>query len=494
MQYKIHQEPEQVFHFFEIISAIPRGSGNEKGIADYLVSFAKERNLFCVRDEWNNVFIRRPGKGKGESSPALAFQGHVDMVCEKLSTVAHDFEKEGIDLVLGEDGWLRANGTTLGGDDGIAVAMMLAMLDGNLPDSYPPLEILFTTNEEVGLTGATGFDYRLLTADRLINLDSEEESFICVGCAGGVRTDLRVQKTKDPEPFTGKAVSVQIRKLMGGHSGNEINSNRTNAIKLMGRLLSGLQKDMPFRLLSIDGGLKDNAIPRECEAVLSGADAEGAKAQLKKLSEAVLFELRQPLSSDQDVEIQIQDAKADTKPWSGEITRQIIAFISGIQNGVLCMSRQIPNLVEFSRNFGIIRTEKEQIVMSFSTRSAIETQLDASMSELESIALCMGWKVKHRGRYPGWAFKEDSVVRAKYIAKCKELLGTDVGFGVIHAGLECGLISGKKPGMDMISVGPDMKNIHTPEEALSLSSCARIWTVLQSLILDACDWKTGGKN
>lgn len=469
------RHPEQVFRFFEDLNAIPRGSYHEKAVSDFLVSFAKERGLEVFQDEAFNVFVRMPATAGQEQKPPILLQGHMDMVCEKNADVVHDFEKDGIDMYV--DGkYLRARGTTLGGDNGIAVAVMMALMDGAL-SAHPELEFLITTAEEVGLDGAKAFDYSRVRARRMINLDSEDEDQITVGCAGGVRSDLSIPVKM--VNFRGSALRLTVKGLAGGHSGENINSGRANANKLMGRVLASAPD---LHLVSIAGGSKDNAIPRECSAVLSvphSAEASFLTAFVPHLEEVIRAEL---CDADSAFSLTAERVPAPDKMCDKKSTLRVIALLVGVANGVLSMSQNIDGLVEFSRSLGVVRTEENRIRLVFSARSAIDSQLDASEKELEVLGALADAEVSHRGRYPGWQFSKQSPLRDAWISAYRQVIGSAPRVTVIHAGLECGVISSKLPELDMISVGPAMKDIHSPDEALDLDSCERIWRILEAVI------------
>lgn len=469
------RKPASVFRFFEEISAIPRPSYHEEKIADYLVAFAKERGLACYRDQSNNVLIKKPAtKGKEWILPIL-FQGHTDMVCEKNADVEHDFFKDPIKL-FADGKMLRAKGTTLGADNGIAVAVMLAILDGELK-AHPAVECLFTTAEEVGLDGADNFDYSRISARRLINLDSEALGRVTAGCAGGLCSDIILAcKTK---AFSGHAVRVTISGLMGGHSGENINSGRANANKLMGRLLAALYREQSFGLVTLSGGSKDNAIPRECEAVLAVSDPDAALDCLTERAAEIANELSQ---DDKSFRMVCEDAEDAAIVMDEESTLRAISLLSAVQNGVISMSQQARGLVEFSRNLGVIRTEGDRITFVLSTRSSIESQLDASVAELDLFAKLLGASIRHHSRYPGWSYAKSSAIRDAYLAAYREIMGGEAAVDVIHAGLECGVIASKLPDMDMISVGPDMFDIHSPDEALDLESVEKFWEIIETLV------------
>ena len=479
MEYLIKgRKPERFFNYFEEISAIPRGSGNEKGIADYIVDFANKRGLYCYRDEVNNVFVRMPASAGRENEGAVMLQGHTDMVCEKNADVVHDFEKDGIKLVLNGD-LLTADGTTLGADNGVAVAMMLAILDGEL-ESHPAIECLFTVSEEVGLDGAKAFDYSIAKAEKMLNLDSEGEGMATVSCAGGVRSDI-VLKADKCDCSGKKAIEISISGLSGGHSGADIHTGKANANKLMGRVLCAILEKSEIAIAEINGGSKDNAIPRECSAVivLDGAEVEMAKSIVSEQ----LCQIKKEVNED-DAEIAIEAkllGDAD-KCFSYELSRKVIAFVNSVANGVLAMSNDIKDLVEFSRNLGVIRTSDEGIELILSTRSSTESLLDSSERELALLSGMMGGEIRHHGRYPGWKYEKDSELRVKYIDAARKILGLEPQILAIHAGLECGIIKSHINNMDIISIGPEMRGIHSPDEVLDLASCERFWLLIEEML------------
>ena len=467
-------QPKKLFEFFEEICAIPHGSGNETGIAEYLVAFANERGLECHRDAVNNVFIKAPATKGLEDRPAILLQGHTDMVCEKNSDTVHDFTRDPLKLFV-EDGWLGAKGTTLGGDDGIAVAMMMAILDGQTP--HPAVECLFTVEEEVGLLGAESFDYSKVSASRMINMDSEDEACVTAGCAGGLRTDLAI-----PVHYTeakGTAVKISLGGLAGGHSGADVHRGRANANKLMGRLLRSLSKEFDFNLCAIEGGSKDNAIPRECVAVVCGKGLLSMPARVARLTNALKAEM---CAEDAGFTMQCNTVDLPDTCFDKQSTARVICAVATVASGVLAMSNNIEGLVEYSRNLGIIRAEQGCVHLTLSSRSAIESQLDASIDELDALATLTGGSARHHSRYPGWSYAKQSPVRDEYLAAYAALFGKTPEVNVIHAGLECGIIRSRLPEMDMISVGPNMRNIHSPDERLDLASCERFWKVIAYIL------------
>ena len=474
-------EPKRVFEYFEQISAIPRGSGNEQGIADYLERFARECGLDCIRDASNNILIKKPAtKGREEQAPIL-FQGHTDMVCEKNGDVVHDFEREGIRLIQNGNE-LTADGTTLGADNGIAVAMMLAMLDGAM-DSHPAIECLFTTEEETGMGGAIAFDYSLLTARHMINLDSEEEHVVTVGCAGGIRSDLDLPIVR--EALDGRELCrVRLTGLGGGHSGADIHTGRQSANLLLGRLLASLAPDI--RLVSIEGGSKDNAITREGEAVVAVPSVATASMRLLMLGDDIAGEL---VKADEGCHIVCErlteDEAATIEAVMDETTTsRVLGLLANAPCGVLAMSAEVEGLVEYSRNLGILRTTETDVRMTFTSRASRESRLDGTVTALNALARAVGGRVDHHSRYPGWEYAPVSTVRDAYSAAYRAVCGKEMTVVAIHAGLECGYIKKQIPDMDIISIGPDMRAIHSPDETLYLDSVERVWQALERLVTD----------
>ena len=468
-------EPKRALEIFEDICAIPHGSGNESGVADYICRFAEKNSLFCLRDETGNVFVRKCATAGYEGAEPILLQGHMDMVCEKNSDSTHDFLKDGLSLSV-KDGFLWADGTTLGADNGIAVAMMLALLE---IDGHPTLECLFTVEEETGLAGAKGFDCSYVTAKQMINLDSEEEWQVTAGCAGGCRTevDFRYIAREISTGYT--CLDVAITGLSGGHSGAEIHCGKTNAIIAMGRLLGTACEAAKVNLVSITCNGKDNAIARECFATVATDNAEAFKLAVLTEAEKIRPEL---CTDDIGFSVAVSASKNTEKMLDGNTTKNIIALLVTVKTGVIKMSNHINGLVEYSRNVGVAETDNEKIKLTFSSRSSVEAQLDLSCRELDMLCGALGAESHHYARYPGWEYSPASPLRDRYIAAFKKLYGKDLTVGVIHAGLECGILSSKMNGMDIISIGPNMYDIHSPNEHLDLSSCEKIWNVLVGVI------------
>ena len=465
---------DKMFYYFEEIARIPHGSENEEAIADYIVAFAKERGLDCYRDTANNVLIRKDGTAGRENEPPLALQGHTDMVCEKNPDVEHCFETDPLKLVV-ENGYLRASGTTLGADDGVAVAIMLAILDGEA-ESHPPIECLFTAGEEIGMIGADQFDFSKLTAKRLINLDSECERVVTAGCAGGIRSEITLagEQTANENP----CLSLTLSGLHGGHSGEDISKGRANANRLMARILLRFSEDASFRLVSVLGGSKDNAIPRDCEAVFAIADVADAKEKIAAICGEITSELS---AEDKNFAFVVKDSFAENA-FDHDFSRRFVALMSYCDNGVYAMSTDIAGLVEWSGNMGVVATDEKGGRLVFLTRSSTESRIDESIARIESLAHLFGGTASHHGRYPGWRYCPVSPLRDKYIEVSRRLHGLEVETTVIHAGLECGLIYKKCPDMDLISIGPDIEDIHSPAERIEISGAERFWlTVLEML-------------
>ncbi len=486
-------EPAAVLGFFEDVCAIPHVSGDERAIADYIENFARERGLFCHRDEVNNVFVRLPATEGYEAVPAVMLQGHTDMVGEKDADSAHDFAADSLSLrVLQADGtdWISATGTTLGGDDGIAVAMMLAIMDCP-PEPHPAIECLFTVSEETGLEGAWAFDpvRAGVTATTLINLDSEAEGIVTAGCSGGVRTDMTIPVTA--EAASGVAVTVVLSGFSGGHSGVEIHEGHANAIKVLGRLLRAAGKG---RIAEIGGGGKDNAIPRDAWATVV-LPAEDVKDFSEKLN-ADAEKLRQEpntIAADKHFSCTTEEGRVPAYMFSAESHAAVLAAINLLPNGVLSMSAHVEGLVAYSRNLGIVKTDMDQngapvmVTLSGSTRSAAASHIDGSAREWEELAALVGAQTVHRARYPGWDYAPVSPLRERWMAASEALYGIKPRIEVIHAGLECGILSDKLAVVlgvtpDIISVGPDMRDIHTPREMLSIPSVARTYRLLCRVI------------
>lgn len=478
MTYKITgYQPERLFHFFEDISAIPRGSSNEKAVSDYLVAFAKERGLWYHQDALHNVIIKKPASAGAEDKPAVMLQGHLDMVCEKLAGVDHDFEKDGIDLIV-KDGVLTANGTTLGGDNGAAVALMLAVLDDDAL-AHPALECVFTTQEETGLTGAAGLDKSLISARTMINLDSEEEGIATVSCAGGMRFTMTRPITR--HTASGKLLTIDVSGLLGGHSGTDINKERQNGIILLARLINRVLHETGAQLASFAGGSKDNAIPREVCAVLVCSDADIEKAQ--SIAEAMAADFAAelvPFEPDFKCTISAQDGAAEV--LSEADAKAFISAICLAPNGVRRRNLKQDGFVVTSLNLGVARMDDTTASLVFAPRSSVASLQNYTTDCLYLLAETFGFDCDIAGAYPGWSFAEESPIRDTFIASYRELFDANLKIEAIHAGLECGLFSDALPGLDAIAVGPTIRGCHTPDEYLPLDSFERFYSLLTDVL------------
>lgn len=458
-------EPSRVFYYFEELCKIPHGSGDTKRISDYCVEFAVSHGFSYYQDGLNNVIIRKPASKGYENHDTVILQGHLDMVCEKDADCDLDFSKDGLRLYIDGD-YVSARGTTLGGDDGIAVAMALAVLEDNtLP--HPALEVLFTTDEETGMYGADGLDASQLSGKILINADSENEGVLTVGCAGGARAQIKL-----PVAFSDKRIckKIIISGLRGGHSGVEIDKGRHNANRLMAELLS---KTDNFCLASINGGAKDNAIPNRCECIIC------CDNDLKKIANAFIKE--KFTQNDPDLKISIEDCGA-FPVLDKAASRKIVNMLCELPNGIRKMSDDIEGLVQTSLNFGIIKTNNDVLDITFSVRSSVNGEKTELLKALKTISEKYGAEYSEKGHYPAWEYKKDSVLRGTMINCYKKLYGKEPVVELIHAGLECGLFCEKIKGLDAVSFGPDMKDIHTSREKLSVSSTKRTYEYLCEIL------------
>ena len=468
-------EPKKVFYYFEQLCAIPHGSRNTKAISDWCAAFARARGLEHYQDEANNVIIIQEATPGYEDAEPVILQGHLDMVCEKEPGCLKDMEREGLELAVEGDS-VFARGTTLGGDDGIAAAMALAILDDPaIP--HPRLEVVLTTEEEIGMLGAAALDVSPLRARQLINLDSEEEGVFTVGCAGGSLTWCALPVTR--APFEGAAVHLRVGGLTGGHSGTEINKGRANADLLLGRLLRAMEAAGELRLVSVSGGAKDNAIPVEAEAVAVVADSASARAVCMELAACLQREYR---VTEPSMAVSVTETETAETPMDSASTRRVICFLSCVPNGVQEMSREIEGLVQTSLNLGVLHTGDREVDAAFCIRSSVASQKEMVNDRLRCLTEMLGGTVNISGDYPAWEYRPDSPLRERMLAVFREQYGHDPRIEAIHAGVECGLLCGKLPGLDCVSIGPDLTEIHTPRERMSISSVRRVWDFLLEVL------------
>lgn len=474
-----HLEPQKVFYYFEEICRIPHGSGNVEAISDYLKNFATERGLEVIQDKIKNIIIIKAASEGYEAEPAVILQGHMDMVAVHRPELLIDMTKEPLKLGVAGDN-IYAEGTSLGGDDGIAVAYALAILDDNSL-KHPRLEVVITVDEETGMDGAREIDLSMLQGSRLLNLDSEEEGVFWTSCAGGA--GVCCKKALSGEAMQGQFYEITVGGLQGGHSGAEIHKERGNANKLAGRLIWKLVSEgINVGLVECQGGVADNAICREnrLKLVIQGNDAVKMEQTIKGLEQEIKTELA---GKDNDFFISVKGNDETTADCvSGEQLRTLAAFLVSVPNGVQAMSAHMPGLVETSLNLGILKIDAEQFEADFSVRSSIESSKWELVSRLKALAHLAHMSAECTGDYPGWAYRVDSPLRDKMIALYEEMYGETPKVEAIHAGLECGLLAGKIRDLDCVSLGPNMANIHTTEETLSISSTERVWNYLLELL------------
>lgn len=476
-----------IFKHFEEISRIPRGSGNEKAISDYLVTFAKEHKLSCIQDEANNVIITKEASQGYEQVPGVILQGHMDMVCEKRTDATHDFLKDGIALVV-EGDFIHAEGTTLGADNGIALAYMLAILSDETLQT-PRIEAVITTDEEVGMHGAQSLDTSSLQGKYLINLDSEEEGYLLCSCAGGL-TGISTLPVKRVVEY-GKLLKVSIKGLKGGHSGSDINKNRTNATKLMGRLLFALKEKYFYYLTDLQGGFKENVIPRETVAQILVTTAENQSLEeefdrIKREIEDLAKVYQQELSaSEPDLIFLVEDLGDDTCSALHPVSFEKLLFLLvHMSYGIQVMSANIEGLVESSLNVGAFQMSEDKVVCRNSVRSSMSSYKQYMSDKLSYLTNFLGGDYEVFGDYPAWEYRKESLLRERMIKTYRELYGKDMKVEAIHAGLECGIIHEKMPDIDIVSIGPDMSGVHTIEEKLSISSSVRVYQFLEKVICE----------
>ncbi len=486
-------KPEPVFHFFEEICNIPHGSGNEKQLSDYIRDFADKRGLNCIQDELNNIIITKPASVGYESEEPVILQGHMDMVAVKEPDLNMDMSKDPLTLERDKD-LVRARGTSLGGDDGIAVAYSLALLDSHdIP--HPPLEVILTVGEEVGMDGAKAIDVSMLKGRRMLNLDNEEEGVLLVSCAGGARADCKLPVAL--EKRRGIVLDIEAGGLMGGHSGAEIDKEGGNSNCLMGRALEALSAKTSAALISLKGGAADNAIP-----ILTGASVVVEESEVMDC-----LDIMAGLEKDLQTELSVKDpgvyltvknsddiakkcaaghgVKTETdyvNCLTKDSMKKAAAFIMAMPNGVQAMSSDVEGLVETSLNLGIMELTDEALLLGFSIRSSLQSAKEALIKKLEAICTLAGADIKIRGDYPGWAYRQKSPLRDKMVRIYEEMYGKKPRVEAIHAGLECGMILDKIEDLDCVSYGPDMKNIHTTNEVLSISSVNRVWEYLLEIL------------
>lgn len=471
-------QPERVFYYFEEISKIPHGSGNIRQMSDYLAAFAREQGLTYIQDTAGNVIICKPATKGYEQEPVLILQGHMDMVAVQTPDSTKDMLTEGLDLAVDGD-FIYAKDTTLGGDDGIAVAYALAILESR-EIKHPKLEVIITVDEEIGLLGAGVIDLSMLEGHRMINLDSEEEGIFWTSCAGGAGADCMLPVER--EHATGLAVEIIVDGLQGGHSGCEIHKEHGNANCLMARALYNAAQGLDLQMVELSGGVADNAIPRLTKAMVLVEPEKVQQLQDKLLQEEQ--QIKGELGAkDPDFKLRVRVLEQGAyEVLNVQTTLLVLSFLMALPNGVLAMSGDVPGLVETSLNMGVLKLEEKLLHAQFSVRSSVESAKDALIAKLQAIVELAGGRLIISGAYPGWKYRVESPLRDKMIRVYEEMYGKQPKVEAIHAGLECGILGSKIADLDCISMGPDMFNVHTTEERLSISSTAKVWTYLVRLL------------
>ncbi len=471
-------EPASVFHYFEEICKIPHISFHEQALSDYCAAFAKERGLYCEQDKMGNVLIIAEATEGYEEVEPLIIQGHLDMVGDKAADCPIDMKKEGLELLV-EGDYVTANGTTLGADDGIAVAYALAALDDQtLP--HPRLEVVLTVSEEVGLLGAAGIDLSSCKGRRLLNIDSEIEGIFTAGCAGGRRaqSDLPMERVLK----SGLRLDFHFEGILGGHSGIEINKGLANANVLLGRFLLMLKEQTAFDIITLTGGVKENVIPKDASLslLISENSLEAVKAVLTDFQTQVSCEYS---TVDPDIRLIMNTAGiAEASVLTDASKEKVLTALAGMPNGVQAMSADLPELVETSLNMGVITLSEDNFQMCFSIRSSVTSAKLAIYRKIAQLTEFLGGTISYTGEYPAWPYVKDSKFRDLCVEIFRQQYGKEPVIDIIHAGLECGILSEKLPGLDCISIGPDMKDIHTINERLSISSTARVWEFVKAVI------------
>lgn len=500
-------EPQSVFHYFEEITRIPHGSGNVKQISDYLKKFAADRGLECIQDELFNIIIIKDATPGYEQAEPYILQGHMDMVAVSAPDCDIDMKKDPLRLCV-ENGRIHAQGTSLGGDDGIAVAYALALLDAD-HISHPRLEVILTVDEETGMEGAKGIDLSMLRGRRLINLDQEEEGVVITSCAGGARVDVNIPlreenaaEEAEQQSAAGQnrqLLQVKITGLLGGHSGIEIDKGRGNANCLLGRILKGMSERFAFSLVTMHGGLADNAIPREAEAVIvvditmvetaiayAQEEAGRIRQELGDTDPAFTVDCRvvnqQELPDGQSG----SEEGRQMKHYDTDSTVQAITCLCKLPNGVTAMSRELEGLVQTSLNLGVVTLEQGVLKLSYAVRSSVDEDREALCRQMQEIAQEAGAAAEVRNAYTGWAYRTESPLRDIIVEIYEKMYGKKPVLEAIHAGVECGILASKIPGLDCVSIGPDMADVHTAQESLDIASVQRMWEYLQAVLAQGC--------
>lgn len=473
-------EPKKVFEYFALLSSVPHGSGNMKPIADICENFARERGLELLRDDCDNIIIKKNATPGYESSAPVILQGHLDMVCAKEADCTLDMDKEPIELYV-ENGELRARGTSLGGDNIIACAMIMAILDSDtIP--HPPIEAVFTVDEEIGLLGASALDFSGLCGKRMINLDSEEEGVFTVCCAGGVRVNAFIPLEYEPTPIGARSYKITVNGLMGGHSGVDIDKGRESANRLIIRFLHNLAKVMDFGVSVLEGGRLDNVICPEAEAIISFEGGE--EALIAKVSEFDAIFKNELAAGDGGVSVSATQCALLPSRVTEADTKRLLCALNVLPYHIQRMSRDFEGLVQTSLNMGVLKLTDTELQFSYSVRSSITSEKHDLVDKIASVLSLAfpGAYIKLHGEYPSWEFKRESALRDVIMESYKESTGKDGIVAGTHGGLECGIFSDNIPGLDCVSMGPDLAEVHSPRERLNIASVERLWRLMQLIL------------
>jgi dipeptidase D len=483
MSFVSELEPQRLWRHFDALLAIPRPSKHEERARRYVLEVAERKSLRHRQDATGNVVVEKPASRGREGTPIIVLQGHLDMVTEKNSDVVHDFFRDPI-VPRRDDGWVKATGTTLGADNGIGVAAILAVMEAD-DIVHGPLELVFTVDEETGLTGVLALDPEVIALQgrRLLNLDSEEEGAVTIGCAGGSTSTLTLPFETAPAPAGTVALDVKLSGLKGGHSGVEIHLQRGNAVKLLARALFAAAQQTPFHLASFQGGNKHNALPREAAAqvVVPTGGRDAFTAAVEQEIAAIREEIR---TVDPDLKIEIAEASAPGQVWTAAATRRALDLLNALPHGVLAMSNDIPGLVETSVNLATVNTAEGSLSILMSIRSSVASAMRATRLRLRAFAELAGAEVTESEGYPGWKPNLDSPLLALFRKVHQRVAGSDPELKAVHAGLECGVLGEKFPGMDMISFGPTIQGAHSPDERVEIDSVGRFFTLLRETLAE----------
>lgn len=471
-------QPTSVLRFFEEICNIPHISYHEKEISDYCVAFAKERGLYCEQDDHYNVIIIKEATAGYEEVEPMIIQGHLDMVGDKLPTCPIDMEKEPIKILV-EGDYITADGTTLGGDDGIAVAYGLALLDSDdIP--HPRLEVVLTVSEEVGLEGATTINLSFCKAKRLLNIDSESEGVFTAGCAGGMRVDCHIPVERVSE--NGIVCDIKTQGLLGGHSGIEIHKGRANGNVLLGRFFLALKQNVDYEIIAMSGGVKDNVIPKNAMATFLVKDADAVKEAVSEFNRQLKEEYG-TADANAELVLEVKEAK-ECEVLTAAAKEKVLTALNLMPNGVQTMSQDLPGLVETSLNMGVLQLKETELQISFALRSSVVSAKEYLAAKLTQMTELLGGKATYHGDYPAWPYARESKLRDLCLKIYEKQYGKKAEVEIIHAGLECGILSGKIEGLDCISMGPNMFDVHTPDEKISISSIARVWEFIKAVLAE----------